>query len=177
MMFSGIDFAKDGAAYLATLMGDVWKVTGLKDGMKKVVWKRFATGLNQPFGIRLVDGRPYVLTRNSIVCLQDLNSDGEADYYQDYHNGFANAPTAHTHSFGLHLDKDKSFYYVIGNSAFKKPWNKPARLLASGLRNAMAVGASKDGIFLVGPQEGFGRLLPQYWRYSRAIIMAWGPTS
>jgi len=163
MMFSGIDFAKDGSAYLATLMGDVWKVTGLKDGMKKVVWKRFATGLNQPFGIRLVDGRPYVLTRNSIVCLQDLNSDGEADYYQDYHNGFAYAPTAHTHSFGLHLDKDKSFYYVLGNSAFKKPWNKPARLLASGLRNAMAVGASKDGIFLVGPQEGV-------WTPSSAVL-------
>ena len=163
MMFSGIDFAKDGAAYLTTLMGDVWKVTGLGDGMKKVVWKRFATGLNQPFGIRLVDGRPYVLTRNSIVCLQDLNSDGEADYYQDYHNGFAYAPTAHTHSFGLHVDKDKSFYYVIGNSAFKKPWNKPARLLASGLRNAMAVGASKDGIFLVGPQEGV-------WTPSSAVL-------
>jgi mono/diheme cytochrome c family protein len=163
MMFSGIDFDRNGVAYVSTLMGDVWKVSGLGEGKKDVTWKRFATGLNQPFGIRFVDGRPYVLTRNSIVCLQDLNSDGEADYYHDYHNGFAYAPTAHTHSFGFHVDKDKSFYFVIGNGAFKKPWNEPAQLLASGLRNAMAVGASRDGLFLVGPQEGV-------WTPSSAVL-------
>jgi len=154
MMLSGIDFDPDGVGYVTTLMGDVWKVTGLGKDTEEVTWRRFATGLNQPFGVRVLDGLPYVLTRGSIVCLKDLNADGEADYYHDHFNGFSHAPTAHTRSFGFHADKDKTFYFVLGNAAYKKPWNRPLELLGSGLRNAMAAGASRDGLFLVGPQEG-----------------------
>ena len=154
MMFSGIDFDEEGHAYLPTLMGDVWKVSGLGEGMTEVSWKRYATGLNQPFGIRLIDGKPYVLTRGSIVCLKDLNGDDEADYYQDHYNGFSYSPSAHTRTFGFTVDKDQTAYFVNGSGAYKKPWKEPAELLASGLRNAMAVGGSQDGIFLVGPQEG-----------------------
>jgi len=154
MLFSGIDFDEAGNAYLTTLMGDVWKVSGLGEGMTEASWKRYATGLNQPFGIRLIDGEPYVMTRNSIVCLKDLNGDDEADYYEDHYNGFTYSPSAHTRGFGFTVDKDRTAYFVSGSGAYKKPWNQPAELLASGLRNAMGVGGSQDGIFLVGPQEG-----------------------
>ena len=153
MLLSGIDFDKDGVAYISTMMGDVWKVTGLGKGMTEATWKRYAAGLDQPFGLRVVDGLPYVLTRGNIICLKDLNGDNEADFYETYYS-FDYAPTGHTGSFGLHVDKDNTFYFVSGGSAHKKPWNKPGELLASGLRNAMAVGASRDGLFLVGPQEG-----------------------
>jgi len=163
MLFSGIDFDAAGHAYLPTLMGDVWKVSGLGKGMKEVSWKRFATGLNQPFGIRLIDGHPHVMTRGSIVCLKDMNGDDEADYYQDSFNGFTYSPSAHTRTFGLSLDKDRTAYFVNGSGAYKKPWNQPAELLASGLRNAMAVGGSQDGLFLVGPQEGV-------WTPSSAVL-------
>ena len=162
-MFSGIDFDDEGHAYLPTLMGDVWKVSGLGEKMKKVSWKRFATGLNQPFGIRLIDGEPYVLTRGSIVCLKDLNADDEADYYEDHYNGFTYSPSAHTRTFGFPMDKERTAYFVNGSGAYKKPWNEPAELLASGLRNAMAVGGSQDGLFLVGPQEGV-------WTPSSAVL-------
>jgi mono/diheme cytochrome c family protein len=163
MMFSGIAFDKDGVAYLTTLMGDVWKVSGLGADTKEVTWKRFATGLNQPFGIRVIDGLPYVLTRGSIVCLKDLNADDEADYYEDNFNGFSYSPSAHTHTFGFPMDKDRAAYFVSGGGAYKKPWNQPVELLASGLRNAMAVGASREGVFLVGPQEGV-------WTPSSAVL-------
>ena len=163
MLFSGIDFDEAGHAYLPTLMGDVWKVSGLGEGMTEASWKRFATGLNQPFGVRLIDGNPYVMTRSSIVCLKDLNGDDEADYYEDHYNGFTYSPSAHTRGFGFTIDKDRTAYYVNGSGAYKKPWNEPAELLASGLRNAMGVGGSQDGIFLVGPQEGV-------WTPSSAVL-------
>ena len=163
MLFSGIDFDEEGHAYMTTLMGDVWKVSGLGEGMTEASWKRFATGLNQPFGIRLIDGLPYVMTRNSIVCLKDLNGDDEADYYEDHYNGFTYSPSAHTRGFGFTLDKDRTAYFVSGSRAYKKPWNQPVELLASGLRNAMGVGGSEDGIFLVGPQEGV-------WTPSSAVL-------
>lgn len=163
MMFSGIDFDQAGDAYITTLMGDVWKVSGLGEDMKEATWKRYATGLDQPFGIRLIDGLPYVMTRGSIVVLKDLNGDNEADYYEDYLNGFDYAVPAHTRTFGFPMDKDRTFYFVNGSGAYKKPWNKPVEFLASGLRNAMAVGGSSDGIFLVGPQEGV-------WTPSSAVL-------
>ena len=161
MMFSGIDFDADGVAYLTTLMGDVWKVSGLRTD--EVTWKRFATGLNQPFGIRLIDGLPYILTRGSIVCLKDLNADDEADYYEDNFNAFSYSPSAHTHTFGFPMDKDRTAYFLSGGAAYKKPWNQPVELLASGIRNGMAVGASREGVFLVGPQEGV-------WTPSSAVL-------
>ena len=67
MLFSGIDFDEEGHAYLPTLMGDVWKVLGLGEGMKEASWKRYATGLNQPFGhhTRIV----RQLVRNPVTAL------------------------------------------------------------------------------------------------------------
>ena len=131
--------------------------------------------MNQPFGIRLIDGLPYVMTRNSIVCLKDLNGD-EADYYEDHYNGFTYSPSAHA-SFGFTLDKDRTAYFVSGSGAYKKPWNQPAELLASGLRNAMGVGGSQDGIFLVSPQENVWTPSSAVLRSVRVTTMAWGPTN
>jgi len=35
---------------LATMTGDVWRVTGLDDKLADVRWRRFASGLHQPLG-------------------------------------------------------------------------------------------------------------------------------
>ena len=163
MLFSGIDFDQDGAAYICTLMGDLWKVMGLEAGLKEVIWKRYATGLDQPFGLRVIDGLPYVMTRGGIVCLKDLNEDDEADYYEEYFSFPSYKYMGHTGTFGFHMDKERNMYFVNSTSAYRKPWNKDPEQLASGMRNAMAVGASQDGVFLIGPQEGI-------WTPSSAVL-------
>ena len=45
MFLSGVDFTPDGAAWVCSIHGDVWRVTGLDDGLRELRWKRFATGL------------------------------------------------------------------------------------------------------------------------------------
>ena len=118
MLFSGIDFDQNGTAYI--WMGDLWRVTGLKEGMKEVVWKRYATGLDQPFGVRVIDGLPYVLTRGSIVCPRDLNEDEEADYYEEYYSFPTYKHMGHTGTFGFHMDKERAMYFVSSTSAYRK---------------------------------------------------------
>jgi hypothetical protein len=61
-------------------MGEVWTVSGLDDKLEHLRWRRFATGLIQPLGLRVVDGLIHVLGRDQITRLHDLNGDGEADF-------------------------------------------------------------------------------------------------
>ena len=55
MFLSGVDFTSDGAAYVCSIHGDVWKVTGIDDKLRELTWKRFATGLYQPLGLKVVN--------------------------------------------------------------------------------------------------------------------------
>src|SRR4029077_1021577 len=82
----GHDFFANGDAALVNLSGDVWIVSGLDASLAKVKWKRFATGLFQPLGCKIVDGKVYVTGRDQITRLHDLNGDGEADFYENFNN-------------------------------------------------------------------------------------------
>lgn len=53
--FGGFDFFADGRAAICTFHGDVWVVNGLDDKLAKLTWRRFATGLFQPLGLKIVD--------------------------------------------------------------------------------------------------------------------------
>ena len=77
----GFDFLPDGRAAVCTFHGDVWIVSGIDEKLEKLTWKRFATGLFQPLGLKVVKGDIYVAGRDQITRLKDLNKDGEADLY------------------------------------------------------------------------------------------------
>ena len=54
---SGMDFFKDPTrAAICSVSGDVWIVSGLDESLGKLEWKRFATGLFQTMGLRIVKG-------------------------------------------------------------------------------------------------------------------------
>ncbi|HLY74365.1 MAG TPA: DUF6797 domain-containing protein, partial [Planctomycetota bacterium] len=81
----GIDFFSDMTrAAICTWDGDVWIVSGIDAGLEKLTWKRFATGLYQPLGLRIVNDEIYTVGHDQITKLHDLNNDGEADYYENF---------------------------------------------------------------------------------------------
>ena len=109
---SGLDFFSDGRLALCTLNGDVWVVSGVDDSLEKLSWRRFATGLYEPLGLRIVKDQVYVLGRDQITRLRDLNDDGEADFYENFNN---DAPASgNYHGFAMDLDVDSrgNFYYT-----------------------------------------------------------------
>jgi cytochrome c2 len=86
-----------GDAAGVTFDGDVWLISGLKDDLEAVTWKRFASGLHEPMSIVARNGEILVFDRNGIWRLVDSNGDQECDRYEMFCNLFAQ--TAETREF------------------------------------------------------------------------------
>ncbi len=77
MRLGGFDFFKDSSkAAVCTWMGDVWIVDGLGGELGQFSWRRIASGMFQPLGLKIVDETIYVSCRDQISRLHDLNGDG-----------------------------------------------------------------------------------------------------
>ena len=113
----GHDFFPDGTLAVVNLSGDVWIVSGLDDKLGAVKWKRFASGLFQPLGCKVVDGKIYVLGRDRITRLHDTNDDGEADYYENFNSDCVVTHNHHEFALDLQTDSKGNFYFAKGS-----PW-------------------------------------------------------
>ncbi len=112
MRISALDFFNDGRCAVSTLSGDVWIVSGIDAGLQKLTWKRFATGLYEPLGLKIVNDTVHVLGRDRITRLRDFNGDGEADFYESFNSDLDVYPTYHAFIFDLHTDTAGNFYFV-----------------------------------------------------------------
>jgi azurin/(2Fe-2S) ferredoxin len=173
---SGHDFFSDGCAAICTMTGEVWLVRGIDDKLEKLRWKRFATGLHQPLGLKVVKDQIHVLGRDQITRLHDLNGDDEADFYECVTNVQETSPGGHDFITGLEMDAEGRFYTASGNQGIiridagetpgiHEAGETPGRLetgrmpvlqvLATGFRNPNGLGLSPDGKFVTtSVQEG-----------------------
>lgn len=156
MFLSGIDFDSSGAAYACTIHGDVWRVTGIDDTVKKLHWKRFATGIYQALGLKVVNDQIYVLGRDQITRLHDENGDGEADFYEDFCNLIHTFPETHHYVTSLEADAAGNFYFVDPVGVHRvSPDGRKLETIATGFRNPNGMGVRPDGkIVTVAPQQG-----------------------
>lgn len=153
----GFDFLPDGRAAVCTFMGDVWLVDGIDGDLDRLTWKRFASGLHQPLGLVVKDGKILVLGRDQITRLHDRNDDGEADHYECLTDEY---PTAAGNSYAcsLHQDDSGTLYWFtrsdgMGFTRYQQD-GKPESI-ATGLRGSNGTGVSPDGkVRLCTVQEG-----------------------
>jgi azurin/sugar phosphate isomerase/epimerase len=152
---SGHDFFSDGSAAVCTMTGEVWLVRGIDEKLEKLRWKRFATGLHQPLGLKIIKDKIHLLCRDQITCLQDLNGDDEADFYQCISNAQITSPGGHDYITGLDCDAEGRFYFASGNQGLcrVKP-GEPVEVLATGFRNPNGLGLAADGTVTTCVQEG-----------------------
>ncbi len=156
-------------AAVCTLHGDVWLVSGIDDSLKKLTWKRFATGLFQPLGLKIVKNQIYVVGRDQITRLHDLNDDGEADWYENFNNDGQVTTNGHEYVTCLETDSNGWFYYLKGNANGAtdhdgcllrvSPDGQKLEVFATGFRNANGLGIGRSNssmpqVFTVAPQEG-----------------------
>ena len=111
---SGVDFLADGRAVVSSISGDVWLVSGIGPTLGTLSWKRFATGLNQPLGVKVVNNRIYVTGRDQITILNDRNNDGEADFYENFNNDVLASDNFHEFTMHLETDSKGNFYFAKG---------------------------------------------------------------
>ncbi len=112
--FRPTDFAffDDDRAAVATWSGDVWIVDGVDGDLDRLEWTRYAVGFHMPQGLEVVDGKVYVLDRDQVTVLHDLNQDGQADYYENLNNEFHTTHHFHEFTFDLDRDDDGNFYFA-----------------------------------------------------------------
>ncbi len=153
----GHDFLSDGSAIVCTMRGDVWRVSEIEYPSTKAVWRRIASGLSQAQGVVVVDeDRIFVLGRDQITRLHDLNGDGEADFYECFSNAYETSPAGHDFICGLERDAAGNFYTASGNQGVVRisPDGKRADVVATGFRNPDGLGVSPDGLLTVPCSEG-----------------------
>ena len=164
MRTSSLAFFPDGRLAVGTLPGDVWIVSGINDELDKVTWQRFAAGLYEPLGMKVVDGVLTAITRGRIVKLHDYNNDGEADFYEALFNEDEPDKGWHAYNFDLEVGNDGSFYY--GRTGGFSEWSVPggvvkvsadgksSTVLGAGLRVPNGIGKLPDGRITLGDNQG-----------------------
>jgi putative heme-binding domain-containing protein len=172
MRLTGHDFFADGdRAAVCDWDGNVWLVAGLSqidhNPQPKLSWKRIASGLFQPLGLKIIDESIYVTCRDQLCRLHDLNQDDVIDWYQCINNDHQVTDHFHEFAMGLQTDADGNFYYAKsarhalpalvphhGTLLKISRDGETTEILATGFRAANGVCLNPDGSFIVTDQEG-----------------------
>jgi hypothetical protein len=172
MRTGAFDFFRDGRAAVSTWNGDVWVVSGIDEDLDRLEWRRFATGLFDPLGLRIVDDVVYVHGRDGITILRDTDGNGEADAYECFNNQVYVTHAFHEFAFDLQNDAEGNFYFSKGapvnpggrgfmkivphHGAILKVSKDGSRIetVATGLRAPNGIGVSPTGVLTSGDNEG-----------------------
>jgi putative heme-binding domain-containing protein len=190
---TGFDFLDEtgDAAAMSTWDGDVWRVDGLTDPSGTLRWRRIATGLYQPLGVKVIGGAIHVTCRDQIVILRDRDGDRATDFYETFNDD--QQVTEHFHEFamGLQTDAAGNLYYCKaarhartpivpqhGTLLRVSPDGSRTEIVANGFRAPNGVCVNDDGTFFVTDQEGHwtpknrlnlvreGRFYGNMWSYT-----------
>ncbi|HEX8547857.1 MAG TPA: PA14 domain-containing protein, partial [Cytophagaceae bacterium] len=113
----GIDFLPDGKMVLSTWdkEGGVYLVGGILGESPKPVYKRIAWGLAEPLGVKVVDGKIFVLQKQELTQLIDLDGDEVIDEYRTICNAWGATGNFHEFAFGL-VYKNGFFYATLATA-------------------------------------------------------------
>lgn len=155
MFLSGVDFFANGDAAVCSIHGDVWVVGGIDDALEKITWKRLATGLFQPLGLKIVNNKVHVLGKDQITILHDLNRDGEADYYENFCNQIRTLEGGHDYVTGLDTNSAGDLFYVDPRGLHRVSKDGAEHeTIATGWRNPNGMSVGPGDVITVAPQEG-----------------------
>lgn len=161
---SALDFFPDGRAVVTTHGGDVYIVSGIDSSLSEVTWQRYAAGLFEPFGVRVLDGTIYVTCRDGLKRLHDFNRDGEADFVEAFWNDDDVSSKFHAYNFDLQTDADGNF--VFAKAGQYTQHHRPgtimripaeggsAEVVAWGLRTPNGMGKLPGDRFTVSDNQG-----------------------
>lgn len=159
---TGVDFLPDGRIAVCTCHGDVWLVR-VDEAQRVCHWKRYATGLYHPLGLKVVDREIVVLERGQLTRLHDRNGDDEADYYECITANWHTGAGEHSYDTCLETDPEGNFtFFKTGDTQLPHGGclmrvskdGERVEVLATGFRHPIGMGMSPRGIITGADQEG-----------------------
>jgi cytochrome c len=170
----GMDFLPDGRLVISTwdAEGSVYIVEGVETGdPSEMTYKRIASGLAEPLGLKVVDGSIFVLQKQELTELIDHDGDEMTDEYRTVSNDWLVSANFHEFAFGL-AHKSPYFYAALaigimpgGASATNQPKDrgKAVRIhqqtgkmdiVSEGLRTPNGVGIGVDNEIFIADNQG-----------------------
>ena len=172
-MVGGIDFMPDGRMVVTTWdpEGSVYLVANYTAAPEEIQVKRIARGLAEPLGVKVVDGDIYVMQKQELTRLVDINGDEVIDRYENLANDWSATDNFHEFGFGLEYE-DGHFYAALatailpgGASADPQAPDRgkvmkvrksdgAKEFVASGLRTPNGIGYGIDGKLFIADNQG-----------------------
>ena len=169
----GMDWLPDGRLIICNWKpdGGVYLLDGIQgDDRENITVKRIAAGLAEPLGVKVVDGRIFVLQKQELTELIDHDGDEVIDEYKTIANGWGVTSNFHEFAFGL-VYKDGYFYGTLATAinpggASTQPQNHDRgtvvkismdgnyEFIARGLRTPNGIGLGVDGEIFVADNQG-----------------------
>jgi hypothetical protein len=109
LLVTGMDFLPNGDLAVCTWLGDVYIVEKPQGNPAAATYRRFARGLCEPGGLKVIDGRICLVQKQELTRLTDTDGNGEADRFECLSQGWGFTGNYHDFSFGPALDRQGNF--------------------------------------------------------------------
>jgi cytochrome c len=167
----GLALLPDGRLALATWDGEVFLLDHHDQTADELTIQPFASGLAEPLGITVVNGRLYVLQKQELTQLIDHDHDGVADEYRAIASGWPVSANFHEFAFGLVHHEDRFYFnlataidpggastnpqvYGRGTAVEVDPDTGEFRYYAGGLRTPNGIAVGPDDQLYITDNQG-----------------------
>lgn len=150
---------------IATRRGDIFLVEGAFDEHPEPKFKKFASGLDEVFGMAYRDGAFHVTQQTEVTRITDEDGDGRADRFDTLSDvwGFRHY---HEFSFGSKPDEDGNIWVAL---CLSKSYNSDAPFrgwclkitpegkaipICSGIRSPCGIGTNEHGVMFYAESQG-----------------------
>jgi hypothetical protein len=76
-------------------------------------YRRFARGLNEPLGLKVLNNQIYIVQKCELTRLIDSDNNGEADRYESVNDDWGFSGNYHSFAFGPVIDRQNNFYVAV----------------------------------------------------------------
>ncbi len=150
---------------IGTRRGDIFLASGVFDKNPRPQYKKFASGLDEIFGISFKDGAYTITQQTEVTRVSDQNNDGRADRFETLSDvwGFNHY---HEFSFGSKHDKDGNIWVALCLSESYRskvpfrgwclkitPEGKTLPV-CSGIRSPCGIGPNEHGVMFYAESQG-----------------------
>ena len=150
---------------IGTRRGDIYLVSGAFDNNPQPRYERFASGLDEIFGMSYKDGAFYVTQQTEVTRIRDVNGDGRADRFETLSDvwGFRNY---HEFAFGSKLDEEGNIWVALCLSesyrskvpfrgwCLKVTPDGQTIPICSGIRSPCGIGPNEHGVMFYAESQG-----------------------